>query len=417
MSLSPESSTIPRSESFSRLIEAGSGRPESARSQVFNGPSQPKSIPLSFAQEQVWFLEKLHPQLNSYRFQAVLELSWGAERGCPRKESQPDREPACKFCARRSSPRNGETPRRKFDLMSHSRSLVKTCASFPRKQRQKELKRRIEEELRRPFPSRQIRRSSDGAFTRLDEQKYSLLHTEHHFVHDGWSYGVFLEELYATYAALLSGEISCESNREPMQFADFRTLAARNDQLRGLGSSARLLAQRIGGMSSATVASFGPPFGSSSEALKDAQIRHPIPEALWSRTRPGLLSRRRDTICLDTSSLPFVHPSLHGRGGFLHWHGLCQSPRTRDFTRCWAWRSTRFPSAHILKGLRHFAICCAERRTRSASHWIIRNCRLKRSSKISTRDATRTTTRFSMPLSPATIRRIPSSLTRVGDYQ
>jgi hypothetical protein len=32
----------------------------------------PKSIPLSFAQEQVWFLEKLHPQLNSYRFQALL---------------------------------------------------------------------------------------------------------------------------------------------------------------------------------------------------------------------------------------------------------------------------------------------------------------------------------------------------------
>ena len=37
--------------------------------------SRPEFIPLSFAQEQVWFLERLHPNLRSYRFQSVLSLS------------------------------------------------------------------------------------------------------------------------------------------------------------------------------------------------------------------------------------------------------------------------------------------------------------------------------------------------------
>ena len=60
--------------------------------------------------------------------------------------------------------------------------------------------------------------------------------------------------------------------------------------------------------------------------FEGSQIRHPIPEDALDRTTPGLLSRRRDTICLDTSSLSFVHPPLHRRGRFLHWHGLCQSP-------------------------------------------------------------------------------------------
>ncbi len=37
-------------------------------------PVRPRSIPLSFPQEQIWFLEKLHPHLNSYRFQSGFGL-------------------------------------------------------------------------------------------------------------------------------------------------------------------------------------------------------------------------------------------------------------------------------------------------------------------------------------------------------
>ena len=79
--------------------------------------------------------------------------------------------------------------------------------------------RRVNEELRRPFnPSAPplIR----WRLYRLGEQKYSLLHTEHHFVHDGWSYGIFLEELYATYRALIDGE-HLPTESEPPQFSEF----------------------------------------------------------------------------------------------------------------------------------------------------------------------------------------------------
>ena len=113
----------------------------------------------------------------------------------------------------------------------------------------------------------------------LDEQKYSLLHTEHHFVHDGWSYGVFLEELYATYAALLKGE-SLATEPEPMQFADFAlwqremiTSGAWDHQLDYWRKE---------------LAGCPPPPSLPSDrrlgrhrSFEGSQIRHPIPEALW----------------------------------------------------------------------------------------------------------------------------------------
>ncbi len=44
------------------LIETGHHGRKSAAARILDGLPHPKSIPLSFAQEQVWFLEKLHPQ-------------------------------------------------------------------------------------------------------------------------------------------------------------------------------------------------------------------------------------------------------------------------------------------------------------------------------------------------------------------
>ena len=148
----------------------------------------------------------------------------------------------------------------------------------PEEARQKELKRRIEEELQRPF------RLGRPPLVRwrlyqLDEQKYSLLHTEHHFAHDGWSYGVFLEELYATYDALMNGE-SLATEPEPTQFADFAiwqremmTSGAWDHQLEywrkelaGCPPPPQLPSDRRLGRH---------------RSFEGSQIRLPIPETLW----------------------------------------------------------------------------------------------------------------------------------------
>ena len=114
----------------------------------------------------------------------------------------------------------------------------------------------------------------------LDEQKYSLLHTEHHFVHDGWSYGVFLEELYDTYAALLKGE-SLPAEPEPMQFADFalwqREMISSGAWEHQLDYWRKELKECPPPPSLPSDRRLG-----RHRSFEGTQIRHPIPEALWA---------------------------------------------------------------------------------------------------------------------------------------
>ena len=245
-----------------RLIEAGN-RNESERVgiKLVDGLPHPKSIPLSFAQEQVWFLEKLHPQLNSYRFQALLNCLGALNADV--LERSLNRIVSRHAILRTAFAEDGEAPRQEVRPHAPFTLPREDLRVFPAEEREKELGRRIEEELRRPFHLGRpplIR----WRLYQLDEQKYSLLHTEHHFAHDGWSYGVFLEELYATYAALLKGE-SLPTEAEPTQFADFALWQREMISLRRLGSSNRVLAQRIVRLSSTTLAPLGSAPGTPSK--------------------------------------------------------------------------------------------------------------------------------------------------------
>ncbi|HEU0079494.1 MAG TPA: condensation domain-containing protein, partial [Longimicrobiaceae bacterium] len=55
---------------------------------------------------------------------------------------------------------------------------------------------------------------------RLSPGEHRLLHVEHHVIHDGWSFGIFLGELAALYTARVRGEPS-PLPPLPVQFADF----------------------------------------------------------------------------------------------------------------------------------------------------------------------------------------------------
>ena len=162
--------------------------------------------------------------------------------------------------------------------MSLSFFPAKICAPTLRKQGIGNLQRRIEGELRRPFHLGRpplIR----WRLYQLDDGKYSLLHTEHHFLHDGWSYGVFLEELYATYATLLNGE-SLATEPAPVQFADF-ALWQREKIASGAWHHQLDYWRK-------ELAECPPPPSLPSErrlgrhrTFEGSQIRHPIPRSLW----------------------------------------------------------------------------------------------------------------------------------------
>ena len=313
----------PTIEKLLRLVEAGSIEPISRGASASKDLPHPKSIPLSFAQEQVWFLEKLHPGLNSYRFQALLNCLGDLnvdvlERSLNRVVSRH----AILRTAFVTS--DGEAPRQEICPYVPFALPREDLRGFPAEERKKELDRRIEEELRRPFcPGRPplIR----WRLYQLEEQEHTLLHTEHHFVHDGWSYGVFLEELYATYAALLKGE-PLSTNSEPVQFAEFALWQREMITSGAWDHQIEYWRKELSGCPP-------PPSLPSDRRLghrrsfEGSQIRHPISEALWDELGEACA---REGVTRFAWVQAVFHLFIHlqtGAQDFCHWNRIRKSAR------------------------------------------------------------------------------------------
>ena len=82
-----------------------------------------------------------------------------------------------------------------------------------------EEQRLIAEELSQPFDLTQLPLLR-WALLRVRDQEHVLIHVEHHLIHDGWSFNVFLQELLELYQAFSIGKPS-PLPELPIQFADF----------------------------------------------------------------------------------------------------------------------------------------------------------------------------------------------------
>ena len=75
------------------------------------------------------------------------------------------------------------------------------------------------QEFRRPYDLQRLPLVR-WALLHLADQEYILAHSEHHLVHDGWSFNTFLHELLTLYRAFLEQQPS-PLPELPVQFVDF----------------------------------------------------------------------------------------------------------------------------------------------------------------------------------------------------
>jgi amino acid adenylation domain-containing protein len=179
-----------------------------------------RELPLSFAQERLWFLEQLEPEGASYAMPAAvrlrgrldlpaLEASLGAIVG--RHEAL-----RTTFTAREGRPRqviSPELPRTPVLLPEIDLSAL------PAAVRDGESRRLASDSARRPFDlaAGPLFRA---ALLRLGEEENAVLGSMHHIVSDGWSVGIFVRELAALYGALAAGRPPVLPPL-PVQYADF----------------------------------------------------------------------------------------------------------------------------------------------------------------------------------------------------
>ncbi|MBV8201787.1 MAG: AMP-binding protein, partial [Acidobacteria bacterium] len=174
-------------------------------------------LPLSFAQQRLWFLDRLEPGSAAYNLPsavrlrgkvAVPELAWIFAEVVRRHE----------VLRTTFGSRAGQAVQLVAAFAPPALPVV-DLAALPARRREVEARAAAWEEARRPFglgrgPLLRLR------LVRLDEADHVLLMTMHHIVSDGWSTGVLLREIAALHAGFAAGRPAVLPEL-PVQYADF----------------------------------------------------------------------------------------------------------------------------------------------------------------------------------------------------
>ncbi|MCA1568066.1 MAG: amino acid adenylation domain-containing protein [Acidobacteria bacterium] len=176
-----------------------------------------QQFPLSFAQQRLWFIDRLTLDSAFYNIPQALRLNGRLD--VPTLERSLNEILRRHEALRTSFTDSGGRPVQVVhDLTTLSLPLTE-LSRLPAGVREREALRLAVEEGHRPFDL-SIAPLMRAGLLRLSDHEHILLVTMHHIVSDGWSAGIFLRELAALYDAFLKGEPSPLSEL-PVQYADF----------------------------------------------------------------------------------------------------------------------------------------------------------------------------------------------------
>ena len=176
-----------------------------------------KPLPLSYAQQRLWFLDQLEPGSAAYNIPFKLRLkgelnreavAWALNEMVRRHEVLRTR-----FVVRDGS------PVQEIAEEFHVKLEEEEIAAGTSEEREEEARRLAREEVGRAFDLEQgpLLRVK---LLRVDEQEHVLVVTMHHIVSDGWSMGIAIREFVQLYAGYVRGE-KAELPELGVQYADY----------------------------------------------------------------------------------------------------------------------------------------------------------------------------------------------------
>lgn len=179
--------------------------------------SRDVEMPLSYAQQRLWFLDQLNPGNTSYNIHKSIRLKGQLDVSAleqtlteivKRHES-----------LRTTFPSRNGNPAQVIAAPHAFKLEVTDLEAFTPEEREVEARRLTTEEASRPFDL-----SRDpmlrASLIRLDADEHVVLFTMHHIVSDAWSMGVLVREVTALYDAISKGQ-SATLPELPIQYADF----------------------------------------------------------------------------------------------------------------------------------------------------------------------------------------------------
>ena len=176
-----------------------------------------RPVPLSFAQQRLWFIEQLEPGTHVYNSARAVRLKGPLDTAALRRSLDA-------LVARHDSLRTGFSAVDGLPVQTVAPSVrlplpLADLTGFPGGERASQARLLAEEEIRRPFD---LTRPPlfRARVVRLEPDEHILILTLHHIVSDEWSMGVLYRELAALYEAELSGASAALPDL-PIQYADY----------------------------------------------------------------------------------------------------------------------------------------------------------------------------------------------------
>ncbi len=174
-------------------------------------------LPLSFAQQRLWFLDQWQPHSNAYNIPAAVRLEGTLDVAALERSLN-------------EIIRRHEVLRTRFvSIDGQPRQVIEPASALPlrvvdlgdlsKDEREREVRRLAAAEAQASFDLERgplIR----ARLLRAGRTEHVLLLTLHHIVSDGWSTGILLKELVALYRAFSEGEAS-PLPELAIQYADF----------------------------------------------------------------------------------------------------------------------------------------------------------------------------------------------------
>ncbi|MCP4662612.1 MAG: AMP-binding protein, partial [bacterium] len=213
----------PTLASFAEVVEAKRGDQRAPavpplRPAVPDGDGPWGPVPLSFAQERLWFLDQLAPGSSAYNMYSPFQLQGALDLAALRS-------------AFTAIVRRHETLRTTFrSVDGEPRQVIAPpfplpvpvvdLGALPQERREAELGRLSAAEGLRPF---ELTRGPllRAPLVRLGADRHALLLNVHHIVSDGWSTGILFRELVSLYEAFTRREAEAGLPALEIQYADF----------------------------------------------------------------------------------------------------------------------------------------------------------------------------------------------------
>ncbi|NOJ91950.1 amino acid adenylation domain-containing protein, partial [Corallococcus coralloides] len=179
--------------------------------------SREQPLPLSFAQQRLWFIDQLEPGSPLYNVPLAVRLEGALDVAVLQRalDALVSRHEALRttFTAHEGTPVQVVHPASAMPLE------VEDLRGVEAGEREEEARRRVTAQGLRSFDLSRgplVR----AQLVRLEEHDHLLALTMHHAIADGWSLGVLVREIGALYAAFVQGQPSSLPEL-PLQYADY----------------------------------------------------------------------------------------------------------------------------------------------------------------------------------------------------